>query len=71
MKSFSISCLLLVLAASAAYAQKRSSESTTPAVQQFVHSLNPEQRQLAVFAFDDQERYNWFYVPRERKRPAD
>lgn len=67
MKSFSISCLLLVLAASAAYAQKRSSESTTPAVQQFVHSLNPEQRQLAVFAFDDQERYNWFYVPRERK----
>ncbi|OIN58977.1 DUF3500 domain-containing protein [Arsenicibacter rosenii] len=67
MKALFISYLLLAVTAVTTLAQKQSSEPTTPVVQQFVHSLNPEQRQLAVLAFDDQERYNWYYVPRDRK----
>ncbi len=33
----------------------------------FLASLTPEQRAKATFAFEDAERYKWFYVPIERK----
>ncbi|MCK8492475.1 DUF3500 domain-containing protein [Spirosoma sp. RP8] len=37
------------------------------AVQAFLQTLSPAQRQQAIFAFDDPERFNWHFVPRERK----
>lgn len=33
----------------------------------FLASLTPEQRQKAVFDFQDEERINWHFIPRERK----
>lgn len=37
------------------------------AAQQFWNSLNEDQQKKCGFAFDDQDRFNWHYVPRERK----
>ncbi len=33
----------------------------------FQQALNPDQRRKAEFAFDDPERLNWHFIPRERK----
>jgi hypothetical protein len=33
----------------------------------FLASLRPEQRRRALFAFEDAERLNWHFVPRERR----
>jgi hypothetical protein len=37
------------------------------AATRFLASLTPEQRARATFAFADEERDNWHYIPRERK----
>ncbi|NEU69018.1 DUF3500 domain-containing protein [Spirosoma agri] len=37
------------------------------AVQTFLQTLTPEQRQKTMFPFDNEERFNWHFVPRERK----
>jgi hypothetical protein len=39
---------------------------TTAAVN-FLQSLSASQKQKAQFAFDEEERYNWHYIPKERK----
>lgn len=33
----------------------------------FLHSLTAEQKARATFEFDDEERINWHFIPRERK----
>ncbi|GAB2604775.1 DUF3500 domain-containing protein [Spirosoma areae] len=33
----------------------------------FLATLSPEQRKLATYMLDDPERFNWHFVPRERK----
>jgi hypothetical protein len=33
---------------------------------QFLQSLNAEQKAKAQFRFDDEERYNWHYIPKQR-----
>lgn len=48
-------------------AQQRVTNEMTGAVTQFLAMLTPEQRQKATYAFDDAERFNWHFVPRERK----
>ena len=37
------------------------------AAKAFLASLTAEQRAKAVFRFEDEERYNWHYIPRARK----
>jgi hypothetical protein len=37
------------------------------ATHDFLASLRPEQRQRAVFRFEDAERINWHFVPRQRR----
>ena len=37
------------------------------AAQGFLGTLNKQQRQRATFAYDDEERLNWHFIPRERK----
>jgi hypothetical protein len=39
----------------------------TQAAQHFLASLTPEQRTQATFAFQEDERLNWHYIPKERK----
>ncbi|WP_266363891.1 DUF3500 domain-containing protein [Tellurirhabdus rosea] len=36
------------------------------AARQFLQTLSPEQRQKVTYAFTDEERFNWFFVPRAR-----
>lgn len=43
------------------------SKPMAAAVRAFLQSLTPEQRQKAFFAFTDEERFDWHFVPRERK----
>lgn len=37
------------------------------AANEFLQALTPEQKQLATFQYNDSERFNWHFIPRERK----
>jgi len=37
------------------------------AANNFLQNLTSQQIEKAQFLFDDQERYNWHFVPRDRK----
>ena len=50
-----------------AKAQQRVKDDMLESVTTFLGALTPEQRKQATFAFDDAERFNWHFVPRERK----
>ena len=48
-------------------AVNNTNENMTTAAVKFLQSLSASQKQKAQFAFDEEERYNWHYVPKERK----
>jgi hypothetical protein len=50
-----------------AYYRIHSAAIMSEAAQHFLASLTPEQRSRAVFRFEDNERFDWHYIPRERK----
>ena len=50
-----------------AYYRIRSSTVMTLAAEHFLASLTPEQRAQATFPFQDDERLNWHFIPKERK----
>jgi uncharacterized protein DUF3500 len=50
-----------------AYYRIDSSTVMTKAAQHFLASLTPEQRAKAAFTFQEDERLNWHYIPKERK----
>jgi len=50
-----------------AYYRINSSTVMTLAARHFLASLTPEQRAKATFAFQEEERLNWHYIPKERK----
>lgn len=47
--------------------EARSAPGMTQAATAFLAALSDEQRDRATFAFDDAERLNWHFIPRERK----
>ncbi len=47
--------------------QTPSGEQMAKAAQSFLEHLPENQNQQATFAFDDKERLNWHFIPRERK----
>jgi hypothetical protein len=47
--------------------EQRLKDDMQDAVQAFLHELTPDQRKLATYPFADDERYNWHFVPRNRK----
>jgi hypothetical protein len=47
--------------------QKPSGTEMTQAAGAFLESLTDQQKQRATFAYDDEERLNWHFIPRERK----
>ena len=59
--------LLLAGPRPAAMADLYSPEELARAATRFLESRTPEQRARAVFAFEDAERLNWHFVPRERR----
>jgi len=42
-------------------------DAMAAAAQDFLNSLEPEQQKKASYAFEDAERFNWHYIPLERK----
>ncbi len=58
-----IGSILLV----SAYHKLGSSSVMTQAANNFLQSLSAEQRGKAVVSFHDDERFNWHFIPRERK----
>ncbi len=47
-----------------------SGRAMTEAATAFLDALDEEQRQRALFDYDDRERLNWHFIPRERKGVA-
>ncbi|HJQ23450.1 MAG TPA: DUF3500 domain-containing protein [Blastocatellia bacterium] len=66
-KVLSASIVLLALAIGISGSARQSSAAITKAAQQFLASLTAEQRSKALMEFNDEERFNWFYVPRARR----
>src|SRR5689334_11963685 len=44
-----------------------SGQAMQQAAEKFLATLTPEQAKQASFGFDDPERLNWHFIPRERK----
>lgn len=63
--------VILCLAASTAAALYHAQTTTAPdligSANAFLASLSPEQAAKAKFEFGDDERYNWHFIPKERK----
>ncbi len=51
----------------AAYDRTNSASLMTTTAKQFLVSLTPEQKAVAMFPLNDAERYRWFYTPVPRK----
>ncbi len=67
MKTLSIVSTLLVFAFFSQSFSDKPGEELAAAAQQFLNSLDKNQRAQATFAMDNEERYNWNFVPKERK----
>lgn len=62
----SIAGMGIVLLTSAYY-RIHSAAVVTDTAKNFLATLTPEQKAKATFQFDDEERFNWHFIPRERK----
>ena len=63
-------CVLLTMGAlilANAKQQESTGSTMLQAVNPFLNSLTEEQRQQATFDYNDAERLNWHFIPRERK----
>src|SRR5262245_14024654 len=48
-------------------ARMRSASAMADSANKFLSSLNADQKSKASFGFDDEQRYDWHFIPRERK----
>lgn len=64
-----LAVLVMVAAAfgAAALDQERPARAMAQAAARFLATLDEAQRAQVRFAFDDEERFNWHFIPRERK----
>src|SRR5689334_21440688 len=75
MKNLFFILISLVLFAHSAYSQSlaarqpssRQLKQMTATVQAFLDALPDSLRTKAMYAFDDEERFNWYFVPPARK----
>jgi hypothetical protein len=67
--TFTLVTLAIAGLVTAAVVQQRRNTPATlaDAAGNFLASLTPEQMQKATFQFEDEERFNWHFIPRERK----
>ena len=56
-----------VVLLTSAYTRMHSASVMTDAAKAFLASLTPQQRAQATFQFQSDERFNWHYIPKERK----
>ncbi len=50
-----------------AYSRIHTPTAAADAANHFLASLTPEQKAKATFAFEDEQRFDWHFIPRERK----
>ena len=64
--------VLALVTAGAATMRQNADEvaAMTEAAQAFLDTLTPEQRSQAMFPFNSDDRFDWHYIPRERKGVA-
>ena len=65
LRIFAIGIVVVLL--TSAYSRMHSASVMTDAAKAFLTSLTPEQRAQASFQFPDDERFNWHFIPKERK----
>ena len=56
-----------VLLLTSAYHRTNSVSLMTRAANNFLNSLTPEQRAKATYKFEDDQRFDWHFIPKERK----
>ena len=59
--------LVAVLPASAQQARIDLTQEMVEATNAFVSSLSVQQRNNGIYTFEDEERFNWHFIPRDRK----
>ena len=59
--------MLSAMVLSAAEQPGGSAEVMVSAASRFLEALSPDQKAKTTFAFEDDERYNWHFIPRPRK----
>jgi hypothetical protein len=59
--------LACAVALTAAYQSTKSPQTMAGAAKYFLNGLSPDQKAKATFAFSNEERLNWHFIPRERK----
>ena len=59
--------LVAVLPANAQQARIDLTQEMVEATNAFVSSLSVQQRNNGIYAFEDEERFNWHFIPRDRK----
>ena len=65
MKSIYYTLLILL-----SFTLNSQAQDLSSAANRFIESLDPELKKQACFPFDHTERFNWHFVPRERKGPT-
>src|SRR5579864_1665871 len=58
---------IAIVLLAAAYSRMHTASIMADAAKAFLASLDPEQRARATFQFQDEERFDWHYIPKERK----
>jgi hypothetical protein len=56
-----------VILLTSAYHRTNSASLMTKAANNFLNSLSPEQRAKATYKFEDDQRFDWHFIPKERK----
>ncbi len=58
--------LIIVFFAFQGFVEKNKEAKLVATAQQFLNSLDQNQKEQATFSFEDKERFNWNFVPKER-----
>jgi hypothetical protein len=64
----SLLVVLLVAAGAARLAFQKTASAMTAAANAFLESLSPELRSQARMAFDDPARFDWHYIPKDKRK---
>ena len=69
MKSLALLVLFAIAAIASCHSQadSKSPSEMSQAANEFLQTLSSKQRSIAQFKFDEDERYNWHFIPKSRK----
>src|SRR4051812_26746008 len=62
-----VAVLALAFLLTAAYKRAEQSSAMADAANNFLNALWPDQKAIATYAFDDDQRFDWHFIPKLRK----